>query len=120
MTNGGFWPLETAWGQVSEKGLNIVEQHLNLFEPCEENTMMLQRLRVALSDNQRLSGADACFYKHELFEAALMRGGMEYEDAHKSALRLYKVQEYNLYHPSVISALPHKFNSNWRKFWGLA
>jgi RHS repeat-associated protein len=105
--------------QVSEKGLAIVEEHLAQFGPVPENTAMIGRLRSALSAGERISGADASFYMHEVSEATMMGRGMSYEAAHATALAKYGVSPYSVYHPEVIQSLPSSFNANWLKFWGL-
>jgi hypothetical protein len=108
---------------VTQEGLDIVSQHLSTFEefPGEfpQNTMMLERLQSAMNAGERVSGADAVFYTHELVEARLMGAGMAYEDAHAAALSMYNVSPFSVYHPDVINALPELFNSSWRAFWGL-
>ena len=105
--------------RVSQKGLNLVENHLAQFGHVEQNVMMIQRLRSALADGRKVSGADASFYLHEAAEATMMKRGMGYYPAHDAALLRYNVSPYSVYHPNVIRSLPDEFNSNWRAFWGI-
>ncbi|WP_437482746.1 RHS repeat-associated core domain-containing protein [Sorangium sp. So ce1014] len=105
--------------QVSERGLAIVENHLARFEPVPQNVAMVGRLRSALASGQRVVGADASFYLHEVSEATRMGRGLAYDVAHAGALAKYGVSPFSVYHPDVILANPGSFNSNWFKFWGL-
>jgi hypothetical protein len=102
---------------VTEKGLARLEEHLTRFGKNPENTAMVRRLRAAMGKGGRVSGADASFYFHELFESTLMNRGMPYRWAHPAALERYGVSSYSVYHPDVISAFPDLFNSNWKDFW---
>ncbi len=104
---------------VSEKGPRLVENHLSQFGADAANAAMLGRVRDALANGTRLSGADASFYMHEASEATMMGRGLTYEAAHAAALGKYKVSPFSVYAPEVIQALPDQFNSNWRTFWGL-
>jgi len=105
---------------VSQRGLNLVENHLAQFGDVEENTMMLDRLRGSLATGQKISGGDASFYLHEASEATMMGRGMSYDAAHAAALQKYGVSPFSVYSPQVIQALPGSFNQNWFKFWGLS
>lgn len=105
--------------RVSQRGLDLVERHLAQFGPVEENTMMLDRLRSALANAQKISGGDASFYLHEASEATMMGRGMGYDAAHAAALQKYGVSKFSVYSPEVIQALPGSFNQNWFNFWGL-
>ncbi|MBG1268189.1 hypothetical protein F8S12_18055 [Nostoc sp. WHI] len=80
---------------------------------------MIERLHQALDLGQKISGADASFYFHELKEAALMEQGYDWYTAHPMAIANYGVSPYSLYHPEVIKAYPEDFNKNWRKAWGI-
>lgn len=102
---------------VTEKGLSMVEGHLDQFGPYGPNEAMVGRLRLALEDGRAITGADASFYLHELNEATLMGKGLDYGTAHQASLRKYDVSPYSVYHPDVIRAFPDEFNSNWRNFW---
>ena len=85
-----------------------------------KNAAMISRLRAALTEGRTISGAEANFYMHELYESPLMSQRWEYEEAHHAALARYGVSPYSLYDPSVIQALPDWFNSNWRAFWNMS
>src|SRR5262249_15520071 len=73
--------------RLSEKGLDVVEQHLAQFGDSVENTAMVQRLRSALSTGERVTRADANFCLHEASEATMMRRGLSYEEAHAAAIQ---------------------------------
>src|SRR5262249_37524387 len=105
--------------QVSQPGMQIVESHLAQFGAAPENVAMISRLRDALANGLRITGADASFYLHEISEATMMGRGLSYEAAHAAALIKYGVSEFSVYHPEVILSLPQFFNSAWRAFWGL-
>lgn len=107
--------------RLSEKGLKLVEEHLATFEKWEPNESMVQRLRTALSNGEKVTGADANFYLHEANEATTIeRLGYEgAEGAHAAALEKYGVKEFDLYHPEVIKTNPSEFNNAWRAYWGI-
>ncbi|MQA29783.1 MAG: toxin, partial [Luteitalea sp.] len=115
----GLGRLATAEINVSARGLQIVETHLARFGSIPKNEAMLARLRSALSEGRRITGADASFYMHEVHEATLMGRGILYDPAHAAALGKYQVSPFSVYHPEVIQAMPHEFNSNWLQFWGI-
>jgi RHS repeat-associated protein len=115
----GLGRLASAEINVSARGLQLVENHLARFGRFPQNEAMLARLRAALTEGRRITGADASFYMHELNEATLMGRGMAYEAAHASALSKYQVSPFSVYHPEVVQAMPDQFNSNWLRFWGL-
>ncbi|WP_217997464.1 hypothetical protein, partial [Pseudomonas ficuserectae] len=106
---------------VSNKGIDIVESHLKQFGDVPENTLMIERLRTALSEGKPLNGADSSFYIHELSESTMMKKGLDYDAAHQGALNKYQVSGYSVYHPDVIRAInsrePGSFNTNWLQFW---
>jgi len=104
---------------VSQRGLNTVEQHLQRFGQYEPNAAMVERLRGALQSGERITGADASFYMHEMSEATMMGRGVPYAAAHQAALDRFLVSPYSVYHPEVITANPQLFNQNWKDFWGL-
>jgi RHS repeat-associated protein len=106
--------------RVSERGLQMIEQHLTRFGSIPENEAMLARLRDALAQGRRITGADASFYLHEANEATLMGRGIGYDAAHASALSKYGVSPFSVYHPDVIQSLPNQFNENWFVFWGIS
>lgn len=104
---------------ITSAGLSKVKSHLATFGNVLENTAMIQRLENALASGRKLEGADASFYLHELKEADLMVGGMQYTTAHQAALDFYEVSNFSVYHPDVIKSLSEIFNDNWFRFWGL-
>ncbi|MFY0517965.1 hypothetical protein ACOMCU_09035 [Lysinibacillus sp. UGB7] len=105
---------------VSEKGLKIVKEHLSEnFGDYPENLAMIKRLENALANKQKISGADASFYLHEVSESTMMKKGVDYDTAHEMAIKKYNVSPFSVYHADVIKSMPDIFNKNWRKFWGL-
>jgi RHS repeat-associated protein len=116
--------------RVSQKGLDTVKAHLSrpeftdpdtgeLGTESPENAAMIQRLEEALNQGDTISGVDANFYFHELYESTLMDRGLSYDEAHEQALIRYGVSEFALYHPDVIQTFPYLFNSAWFDFWGI-
>jgi len=81
---------------------------------------MMARVRQAFMRGERISGADASFYMHEISESTMMRRGMPYTAAHQAAIDKYRVSPYTLYHSDIVRASPI-FSSNpwWRRFHGL-
>ena len=106
-TGNGFGKLDGLELSVTNKGLGIVKSHIadNGFE-APENTAMIQRLTNSMNASEKIRGADASYYMHELREATLMKNGMQYYDAHNAALEYFKVSPYSVYHPDVIKANP--------------
>ncbi|HBL14958.1 MAG TPA: hypothetical protein DD379_26905 [Cyanobacteria bacterium UBA11162] len=80
---------------------------------------MIDRLEKALDNDQKISGAEASFYFHEIKEAELMKEGDKWEEAHIKAIQYYQVSPFSLYHPEVIQACPDDFNQKWRDSWGI-
>ena len=78
---------------------------------------MIARLEQALVNGEKIVGADASFYMHELAETNLMNGGLDYSTAHLQALQKYDVSPFSVYHPDVIKEFPSEFNDLWRRFW---
>jgi hypothetical protein len=103
---------------VTERGIARIEEHLARpgFDPDPANAAMIQRLRDALGNGERIRGADASFYMHEIYESTLMNRGMPYQWAHPAALERYGVSSYSVYHPDVIRTTSG-FNQNWVDFW---
>lgn len=114
-----FGKLENQEFIVEKERIEVIKKHIEEFYPWQPNDMMIKRLQQALDNNQKISGADACFYFHELKEAELMANGYTYAAAHKQAIQDYEVSPFSLYHPDVILAFSDDFNSNWKKFWGI-
>ena len=57
---------------VTKEGLEIVKIHLSKVDDFSGNTLMLERLENAMKNGQKISGADAIFYNHEINEATKM------------------------------------------------
>jgi RHS repeat-associated protein len=104
---------------ATEQGIAKIEDHLSQFGEWGPNTAMIGRLKDAVANGGRLSGADANFYLHELAESTMMEAGQSYEAAHAAALLEYGHSPYSLYAPDVVNAFTHLFNANWRNFWGI-
>lgn len=104
---------------VSQKGIDIVKEHLSGEFSSPANDAMIERLEHALASGETITGADASFYMHELAEATLMSGGIDYVTAHRLALQKYDVSPFSVYHPDVIKKFSDMFNSLWKKFWGI-
>ncbi len=122
--SNAFGKLQGSDIRVSERGINIIENHLSrpvFQEPdgamAPENEAMLQRLRAALEEGSTISGADASFYMHEIYESTLMDQGMLPEEAHPASFARYDVSPFSIYHPDVIQTFPERFNYNWFEFW---
>ena len=81
---------------------------------------MIERLRTAIAEGKPISGADASFYFHELYESDLMdNSGLDYATAHRMALDYYDVSDFTVYHPDVIQEFSENFGRLWLKFWGI-
>ena len=121
--DSGFPQNRTSlWGQekyITEKGLNTVKQHLSGSLADDFNDAMISRLENAYKSNTKISGADLDFYAHEIYESTMMRGGMNYNNAHKAAKIHYNATEFNFYHPEIIKQNPQSFNNAWFEFWGI-
>ncbi len=115
----GVLAAESGGVRLSQKGLDLVGNHLSQFEEFGGNSGMMQRLQDAFAAGQKVTGADANFYLHEASEATMMGRGLGYDAAHSAALGKYGVTEFNLYHPEVIQANPTLFNNAWRAAAGL-
>jgi hypothetical protein len=124
-TGSGFGKLANTEVKVSQKGLDLVTNHLEKFGNVRENSMMLDRLKDSLAKGKSITGADASFYMHEAAEATKMAKGMTYEAAHAYALAKYQVSPFSVYHPNIIQAtLRDEYGyMNWSQgfldFWGL-
>lgn len=70
--------------EIERDKLILIKNHItNNFYAYEPNEMMIARLEIALTQKQKIFGADASFYFHELREAELMQKGYTYEKAHQ-------------------------------------
>jgi RHS repeat-associated protein len=104
---------------ITEEGLNIVKSHIASFGEDAPNEAMISRLEQALSGGEKLTGADANFYLHELKESELMAQGLPYEVAHEAALEYYGVSRYSLYAKEVVSKFADQFHADYLRYWGL-
>ncbi|WP_292795023.1 hypothetical protein [Nostoc sp. NMS7] len=102
---------------VERENLEIIKKHISKFNDFLPNQKMIERLQQALDSGQKISGADASFYFHELKEAELMEQGYDWYTSYPMAVAHYGVSPYSLYHPEVIRAYPEEFNRNWMKAW---
>jgi len=115
---GGFGKLAEKEINVSQKGLDKVKNHIknNGFE-APENSAMIERIEKAMMNGEKLTGADASYYMHELKESTLMSQGLSYDAAHIAALETYKVSPFSVYHPEVILKDPSAWGKPWFEFW---
>jgi hypothetical protein len=95
---------------LSQKGLDLVRNHLAQFGEDEPNNAMMERLQKAFDAGQKVTGANANFYLHEASEATMMQQGLSYDAAHAAALQKYGVSNFSLYAPEVIKMYPTMFN----------
>ncbi|EES50828.1 hypothetical protein NE172_14075 [Clostridium botulinum] len=109
---------------VSEKGLDIVKNHINQFEEYKPNTEMINRLENAMKNGEKITDADSSFYMHELSESTMMKDltkTMDFEDAydiaHGNALEKYGVSPFSVYDIEVIEKYPGEFSPAWKRFW---
>jgi len=115
-----FGRLEGKEFLVIKEELEMIKQHIvTNFPNYQPNEMMIKRLEQAMCNNQKISGADASFYFHELKEAKLMKQGLSYKEAHQQALEYHQVSPFSVYHPDVIRVYPDEFNNNWKRAWGI-
>lgn len=73
---------------VSQKGLDIVKNHIDKFDEYAPNKEMLNRIEKALANGEKLTGADASFYMYELAGSTIMKDltkPMNYDDAYDIA-----------------------------------
>ncbi|WP_242974146.1 hypothetical protein [Clostridium cagae] len=116
-TGSGLGKLANKELNVSEKGLNIVKNHINQFETYQPNVDMINRLENAMKNSEKITRADASFYMHELAESHMMKKltkTMDFESAydiaHSSALSKYEVSQFSVYHPEVIANNSSQFS----------
>lgn len=115
----GLGTLEGKEIKVSQKGIDIVKEHLSEQFSDPANDAMIARLEQALANGDTITGADASFYMHELAETTLMNEGLDYSTAHLQALQKYDVSQFSVYHPDVIQEFSSQFNKLWKSFWGI-
>jgi hypothetical protein len=121
IANGeGFGKLTNKEITVTQKGLDKVKNHIsnNGFD-APENSAMINRIETALKNGEKITGADASYYMHELKESTLMSKGLSYEEAHVAALETYQVSPFSVYHPEVIQQNPSAWGKPWFNFWGI-
>jgi peptidoglycan hydrolase-like protein with peptidoglycan-binding domain/ribosomal protein L30E len=106
--------------KVTQSEINTIKTHLSQFDDYAPNNEMIMRLEKALQKGQKITGADANFYLHELKEAELMASGFNQQAAHRAALEFYKVSDFSVYHPEVIKNNSGWFNDEWFDFWGMS
>ncbi len=123
-SGNGLGKLANKELNVSEKGLNIVKNHINQFETYQPNVDMIRRLENAMKNGEKITGADASFYMHELAESYIMEDltkTMDFESAydiaHSLALSKYEVSQFSVYHPEVIANNSSQFSLAWKRFW---
>jgi hypothetical protein len=128
---GGGTAAETAAGLiVTPEDVSVIEQHLlrpdftdiDVFGGrgmAPYNEAMIERLRSAAAGGTPLTGADASFYQHELYENGLMEGGMSAPAAHAQTLTDLGQTDFQLYPPDVISKYAGFFNPNYFNYWGI-
>jgi RHS repeat-associated protein len=116
----GFGKLEGIDIKITQKGLDLVRNHLSKFDMTPENQAMIERLENALKNGTKVAGADASFYMHEAAEYTLMSKGMSYEAAHAASIAKYQVSPFSLYAPEVVKNNPELFNDKWFEFWGIS
>ncbi|RDY26204.1 hypothetical protein CG710_021870 [Lachnotalea glycerini] len=80
---------------------------------------MIKRLENALANGEKISGADASFYMHEITETTLMNQGMTYDVAHGLALEKYDVSPFSVYSPEVVTEYPDLFSRGFKKYWDI-
>lgn len=102
---------------VTEKGLNIIKEHLAQFEQDNANDYMIRSIEEALAKGEKLTNGNASFYMHELAESTLMKNGYDYYTAHEMALQKYLVSPFSVYSKEAVNAFPAEFGSKFVEFW---
>lgn len=84
---------------------------------------MLKRIENALANGEKLTGADAYFYMHELAELTIMKDltrTMNFDDAydiaHLESLKIFDVSSFSAYHQDAIENSPQEFSIAWKNF----
>ena len=121
LTKEGLGKLSGKTYKITQKGIDIIKKHIkdNNFE-CYENIQMIKRLENALIKGEKITGADASYYFHEIREWYLMKNGFAYDEAHAAALKIYGVSPFSVYHPDVILMEPSAWGAPWFKFWEIS
>lgn len=78
---------------------------------------LINRIKAALKNGEKITGEDASYYMHGLKESTLMSKRLSYEEAHVVALETYQVSPFSVYHPEVIQQNPRAWGKPWFKFW---
>ncbi len=114
---GAIRQLTTENIKITNKGIDVVEQHLARFGPDAPNQVMVQRLRDIAAGKIKPTQADLNFYSHELREFVRYRrqgrphgAGDDYSlwnNAHTATLEDYGIPGMleDLYHPDAIRQL---------------
>jgi hypothetical protein len=106
--------------RITNRGVDVVEQHVARFGPDPANQAMIERLRDIAAGQLEATGADLNFYSHELREFVRYRRqgfpiGDDYDlwiNAHTATLEDYGLRELgaagnrNLFHPDAWPSLP--------------
>jgi hypothetical protein len=108
--------------RITNRGVDVVEQHVARFGPDPANRAMIERLRAIAAGQLPATGADRNFYSHELREFVRYRrrgfpigAGDDYDlwnNAHTATLEDYGLRELdahgnrNLFHPDAWPSLP--------------
>jgi RHS repeat-associated protein len=72
---------------ISKESIEIITNHFSKnFDESAGNNVMLERLNRIVSDELEATEVDYNFAQHELREAELMNGGMDYSTAHNQTL----------------------------------
>lgn len=98
--------------RITTEGVDVVEFHLSRFEPYEDNTIAITRLRAILTGELEPTPYDLNFYTHELREYVRYRYlGYEtgqpanayhfWNNLHTATLEDYGLSDEMLYHPSI-------------------
>ena len=127
-SGGPIRKLSTDKVRITERGIAVVEQHLQRFGPDGMNQGMIERLRLIAAGKIKPTQADLNFYTHELREYVRYRklGFKEgqpandadahelWNNAHTATLEDYGLREGAgvLYHPEVEAA--HREDSSGR------
>lgn len=107
---------------ITDRGVDVVGQHVARFGPDSANQTMIERLRDIAAGRLRATKADLNFYTHELREFVRYRrqgfpigAGDDYDlwnNAHTAALEDYGLRELDddgnriLFHPDAWPSLP--------------
>ena len=118
---------------VTKEGVNIIKTHLSKVDDFVGNTDMLNNIENAMKNGQKISGADAIFYTHEINEAVKMQNINKslynnfdiqnsnwsdlYMNTHSEVLLKYEVSPFSIYSKEVMDKNSSWFNKDWKNFW---